>query len=388
MSYTETGGSKVKASSLIATILRHDRKTASYKIALIRSLNDLVLGYPSVGEAAAVVAVPLRMLAAFWVAYYWPFVASSGPIKQGRQAPGREDISFRPALAELRRQWEAVAGPSRASDGFLLVTELRNQHRSQSYPDSLVGAYATAIAAICDALQQPVRYAGPGQYSVFARPVQWRHAALEVAGAVSLPGTQSKDLCLLVSGELWNGFCELSLWIEALCIHEWCLFTEAVAGLDRGVAYRLLTDRPDNRRPLTWERNSVEILMMEGRVFECPWTGRRLNSDSFDLDHLVPVSVYPVNELWNIIPADRVFNEHTKRDRLPSTERLQAAQPRLARTYENYCASPALGPVLHEDAELRFDGNPTASELPYLLSVQVTDLLKVLADARNVPVFR
>ena len=38
----------------------------------------------------------------------------------------------------------------------------------------------------------------------------------------------------------------------------------------RGDVYTLLTDRPDNRRPLDWERNQIDLLMMEGRVFECP----------------------------------------------------------------------------------------------------------------------
>ena len=72
-------------------------------------------------------------------------------------------------------------------------------------------------------------------------------------------------------------FQELSLWIEALCIHEWCLFTETTeTGSQRGITYTLLTARPDNRRPLTWERNQMEILMMEGQVFECPWTHKVL----------------------------------------------------------------------------------------------------------------
>jgi hypothetical protein len=47
---------------LIATILRHDRKISSYKIALIRSLNDLALGYGHLGEPGASLAIPLRAL--------------------------------------------------------------------------------------------------------------------------------------------------------------------------------------------------------------------------------------------------------------------------------------------------------------------------------------
>jgi hypothetical protein len=91
---------------------------------------------------------------------------------------------------------------------------------------------------------------------------------------VCLPETLPTDVCVLVDAELWNSFCELSLWVEALCIHEWCLFTEILAGVERGIIYSLLTDRPTNRRPLTWERNQVEILMMEEVEFSCPWTGK------------------------------------------------------------------------------------------------------------------
>ena len=53
----------------LATILRHDNKTTTYKIALVRAINDVVLAFPESldlvketdGDA---VAIPLRMLAA------------------------------------------------------------------------------------------------------------------------------------------------------------------------------------------------------------------------------------------------------------------------------------------------------------------------------------
>jgi hypothetical protein len=70
--------------------------------------------------------------------------------------------------------------------------------------------------------------------------------------------------------------------------------------------------------------------MMEDRFFECPWTGKPLrHAVDYDLDHQLPVSVYPINELWNLAPTDRRFNQHVKRDRLPTHELLIAAAPRL-----------------------------------------------------------
>ena len=61
------------ASRTIATILRHDAKVTSYKLALIRAVNDVVLSFPDAGSHDQPIAIPLRVLAEYWLAYYWPF---------------------------------------------------------------------------------------------------------------------------------------------------------------------------------------------------------------------------------------------------------------------------------------------------------------------------
>lgn len=378
----------MKAGSLIATILRHDRKTASYKIALIRSLNDLALGYAHLAGAGLSVAVPLRALAQFWVAYYWPFVSDSHPIQQGIHPANKQDISFRPALTQLRQLWEDVLEiQSLASDGFYLVGEFQSAHRRENYPDGLTAVYDQALRDIADAIQQPVRYAGPGEYTVFARPKAWQDLQASGAHIICLPGTRASDRCLVVDAELWMSFIDLSLWIEALCIHEWSLFTEQISGLKRGDVYTLLTDRPGNRRPLTWERNQVEILMMEGHTFECPWTGKKLNPQTYDMDHLLPLSAYPINELWNLVPADADFNRNKKRDRMPGTTTLQAAAPRLVVAYRHYYASPVMSGVLRQDALARFNGKIDLADLPNSLVGCTMQFIQTIAGSRNLASF-
>lgn len=377
----------MNAGALIATILRHDRKIASYKIALIRSLNDVVMGFPQIGIGAASVAIPLRTLARFWVAYYWPFVNPQQAILQGQHSSGKEDISFRPALTHLREEWEKILGVSRPSDGYFLVGEFLSKARMRTYPEALSGTFSEAIRAITTAIQQPIRYAGPDQYGVFAPPRRWKDIQSAGSAIACLPETRPDDLCVLIDAELWSSFCELSLWIEALSIHQWCLFTENIAGADRGIVYGLLTDRPDNRRPLSWERNQVEILMMEGHLFTCPWTGKRLSNASYDLDHLLPLSVYPINEIWNLVPSDQQFNQHVKRDRLPRPERLVAASPRLQNTYQQYMRSRELSAALVQDAQMRFGHHFTEYELPEMLTHSITDYLQVITSSRNLRIF-
>jgi hypothetical protein len=101
----------------------------------------------------------------------------------------------------------------------------------------------------------------------------------------------------------------------------------------------------------------VDILLHEQVVFTCPWTLKRLvKPQDYDLDHLLPLAVYPVNELWNLLPVDRTFNQHVKRDKVPDAGRLAAAEPWLAAAYATYLQVPALQRAVREDAALRFAG--------------------------------
>jgi hypothetical protein len=385
----------LSSSALLSTILRHDNKQTSYKIALLRAINDIVLSFPDLTALNRDVAVPLSALAAWWVAYYWPFVAPMEPIWQGpraRQGTGfRDDMAFREALTAFRIAWESVAGLARPADGFLIIQELRLPRKRATYPRAVIDAYDQAIRAICQTLEMPIRYAGPGQWTVFARP---RRLAQLGSAVIGLPGAQAADRCVVIRSEIWRTFHQLSLWVEALSLHEWCLFTAGVRQdpsppVERGAIYQLLTERPDNRRPLTWERNQIDVLILEGHTFVCPWTERALTTlGTYDVDHLVPLTVYPINELWNLVPVDSYFNQHVKRDRLPSTERLARALPHLAHSYELYERQPLLAIALAEDVALRFasvphNGGPHS--LP--LAQAVIGFIDQVAIARNLARF-
>ncbi|MBJ6146138.1 HNH endonuclease domain-containing protein [Hymenobacter sp. BT559] len=375
---------------LIATILKHDNKTTSYKIALLRALNDLVLSYPGLAQYNQSVAVPLVRLAELWVAYYWPFMDEQQPIYQGaraqRGASQRHDVSFRPALTHLRAEWQrALLLVPEAADGFFLLTEMRTPRRRATYPASLVRAYNQAIAAIATAIKMPIRYAGPAQWSIFPLPTQLQQLP---PATLALPGSLPTDMCVLITASLWQAFHRLSLYVEALCIHEWSLFTEGVAQVStdattRGAIYTLLTARPDNRRPLTWERNQIDILLQEHVVFTCPWTQKLLTQPQhYDLDHLVPLSLYPINELWNLLPVDREFNQRTKRDRVPSAQRLASAVPHFTSAYANYLAAPVLNQAIRADAALRFTGLQNTMDFPGQLAQHTASFITDIATSR------
>jgi hypothetical protein len=253
----------MKPTTVISTILKHDNKQTSYKIALLRAINDVALAFPDIRNFNQDVAVPLRVLAEFWLAYYWPFANPENPILQGgqRMIDGivvQNDMAFRVETEKFRLELEQRLGTlSKPCDGFYIVNELRIP-RKRKQQVALLPAYEQAIKKISHTIGgMPVRHAGPGEYSVFKKPE--KYSLLKTQGQVMpIPGTREDDRCIIIRADLWQAFQEMSLYIEALCIHEWCLFTEGVSRksdqpITRGEIYQLLTSRPDNRRPLTWE---------------------------------------------------------------------------------------------------------------------------------------
>lgn len=62
-----------------------------------------------------------------------------------------------------------------------------------------------------------------------------------------------------------------------------------------------------------------EILQKEGNVY-CVWTGRKIAN--YDIDHLIPFSVWKNNDLWNLLPSDsKIYNQ--KRDKIPTPEIIE-----------------------------------------------------------------
>ena len=378
---------------LISTILKHDAKQTSYKIALLRAVNDVVLSFPDLKEQERDVAIPLTVLADLWIAYYWPFASEERPILQGaRMQVGsrlRHDMAFRPELTNLRQTWRDLhGGTDTAADGFFLINELRLPRKRARYPQELLALFDSTRCKVADAIKQPIQYAGPGEWEVFERPLRYEQVAHR---ATAIPGTRESDVCVLVPVSLWRTFQQVSLWVEALCIHEWCLFSERViqpdSAVTRGSVYTLLTERPSNRLALTWERNQVNLLLLEGHTFVCPWTANVLSSTRYHLDHLIPVSIYPFNELWNLAPTDPSFNVR-KGNRLPTNSRLEQARPHLTSMYGTYSSSADLSKLLKQDATLRFAALADRADIgPEEITHSVTAMIVQIAESRNLARF-
>ena len=179
------GATVQTAGSVINTILKHDKKQNTYKIALFRAINDVIYSYPNLYDPDRRLAIPLRSLGAYWIAYYWPFCFPHNPIIQGnrhhRYGKLSQDMAFRKKLTALVEEWDAyVTGKTKPSDGYCLMNELRTTGPGRDLPETLYDRYDSALTKVKQSIKQPIRYSGSGEWDLFANPclsVNWKRSA-------------------------------------------------------------------------------------------------------------------------------------------------------------------------------------------------------------------
>jgi SAM-dependent methyltransferase len=98
----------------VESILNRDKKDATYKLALFRSLADIAQTQYNLAsyDLPGRVSVPIRALADRWLVYYWPLVASPAFIaqKQGESPGSAKPIAIRAPLQRLIAAFGAEGG--------------------------------------------------------------------------------------------------------------------------------------------------------------------------------------------------------------------------------------------------------------------------------------
>lgn len=276
----------------VESILNRDRKTATYKLALLRALTDIASHEynNSTWRMDGTIAVPLQSIVEKWLIYYWSIAESQEFIPQinGESASGGSAMRFRKSLSSVVERYR--------SDG---VMKFLSDYRSNALSDdedvtTLMKEIATAI------IKGPVQFAG---------------------GALNenLFSYDRKDESVLVPAEIWNELCLMGYWIRDSLLLRWAELTSRISKGQISVAQMtgvLLSGDLEGRSTVF----SREIFSSMDTM-ECIWSGKTLQS-SFEIDHLLPYSLWHNNDIWNMLPADPTVNNR-KRDKLPTRSLLE-----------------------------------------------------------------
>jgi SAM-dependent methyltransferase len=300
---------------LIRHIILNDDKSSTYKLALLRVLSriaDSSAGYAD-DKDDGYVAVPLGLVGLYWIRLFKPLLAYDLP-----QSPANRGYD---RLGFVKEGFRCLANVSHLD---LRIGMLFGDDRST--------ALHSALRDACHTIRKmPANFTTyPGGGVVFP---------IKREGKIAKPATLHLDLPylssfgeLLVPRHLWRALQRFDIWIEPALIAEWSSLISSYAETQgRKISKADIVDAmkwSEPNRDVKIARDQAVRLMRSGKVY-CVWTGRALTDSSLDVDHCFPWAVWPCDDLWNLLPADRAVNQHKKRDKLPGLELLQSAQQRI-----------------------------------------------------------
>ena len=294
-------------------LLRHlvlvDEKSSTYKIALLRILARIAdTASGCARHEGDYVAIPLGMVALFWLRMYKPLIENALP-----QMPASRTGS-RPGFVTDNFTSLRAISPFELRVGAVFDGDTANRlHRS-------LGEIAQLIRLM------PARYLRwPASEQPIFEIVPQRRMATPSPLSIDAPFLWSFGE-LRVPLQMWQALGRYNVWIEPVLIAEWLRLMEGYAGTSaadvRQRASSLLV-WADPERDTRVARDAVARMRAAGKPVYCVWSGQRLRDD-YDIDHCFPFAAWPCGDAWNLMPASKPINNQ-KSNRLVTQGALARA---------------------------------------------------------------
>ena len=303
----------------IETIINRDKKTATYKLALLRALCDIAqTSYRQVRwYADDTVSLPLGLIAEKWLYYYWPLLEADKLLPQIRGAG--VSIAFSGELTGLVNRFRKQGGLS----AFHVAFQSGGLDTATSQlTDSALNQIARTIVT------GPVTHAG-GALEAVDR-FFWHQGAQTAAKQCGTPDGLVNALGQVhFRAEVWRELCLVGHWIGEAIILRWAELTHKFSKRDVSVAevVNQLLKRPALERDSVLASNLRDLF---GAItgLSCVWTNNPLAVADLAVDHVIPFALWHNNDLWNLVPADKRENNR-KRDKLVARDKLIESGQRI-----------------------------------------------------------
>ncbi len=295
--------------SKVRHIVVNDNKSSTYKLALLRTLVRIADAHPGavLDKQDGTVAISLGLVALYWIRLFKRLVDSD--IQQNSD-PAK-------GLGFVRDNGWGLLRHLTADD--FAIGNLYTGQEATAFQQLMTDTLSTIKAG-------PVTYIWQGQKDNQLFSMQRSKTKRQSAVLVDKTFLDSYGSFVL-SEEMWNCFRQYGCWIEPLLIQQWIAEMQKYElNAQRQISLDIYHNQLrwlDRQHDTGMVRKKVETLKQKGAAVCSVWSGDPLYS--YDIDHCVPFSYWPNNDLWNLLPASALENR-SKRDRLPSQARLNKSE--------------------------------------------------------------
>ncbi|MDT3402263.1 HNH endonuclease domain-containing protein [Mucilaginibacter terrae] len=285
-------------------ILARDSKSTTYKFALLRGTIELI------GENSPYIKIedqrahfPLGLLIEKWLLYYYPLVLVP-------QINGSAQLAFAETLRELVNYYNLRGG----------ISAFYNDLKNKGIPADIQKVFLLLVKKIASTItQMPMKYIGTSIDGQHFGIYQYDRVKTRSVGAIDAEYLILNFGTFSIPQDYYEAFQLLGSFINGTdaILFKWAEFSVRASGQKLSVTDVLteVMQSPVTARDIAESKTLYQsILQTEGKV-RCVWSG--VPVVRYDIDHIIPFSVWKNNDLWNLLPARPDLNNQ-KRDKIPS----------------------------------------------------------------------
>jgi len=294
----------------ISKIIERDSKTTTYKFALLRGVIDIIQdNSPFITVENNRVFIPTGLLIEKWLVYYYPIIQSQTFIPQ---INGNTNLAFGVQLGKFIADYESRGG----------FSAFYNDLKNQGIPNELKSDFFELSKKMRDTIiKMPMKYIGRSISNEYYSIFQYENGKIKSNSTMDIEMLINNFGTFSIPFEYYEAFKILGSFVNGQdsILFKWAEFSVHASGNSLSVANVLneVLKSPITFREIKESKKLYkEILQKEGTVY-CVWTGKKITN--YDIDHMIPFSVWKNNDLWNLLPSDSKINNQ-KRDKIPTPE--------------------------------------------------------------------
>jgi len=314
----------------LSKIIERDSKSTTYKFALLRGVIDIIQdNSPYIVETENEVEIPLGLLVEKWLLYYYPIFKSELYIPQinGENIRIAFQEHFKPIIEFYKLRGD--------------ISVFYNEIRTKDISPEINQHFFILTRKIKDTItSMPMKYIGRSisddYYSIFKyRPGK----PVKNTTKQNLQWMIKSFGHFAISKEYYDAFKILGSFLSGTdsILFKWAEFSVNASkqSISTEKALHEILKSPITDRDILNSKRLYNNLIKSNGLVHCVWTGETITN--YDIDHIIPFSIFKNNDLWNLLPAKPVINNR-KRDKIPSPEALNKAKDLIIYYWELICS--------------------------------------------------
>jgi hypothetical protein len=298
----------------INKIIERESKSTTYKFALLRATIDIIQeNSPFIEIIEDKVLIPTGLIVEKWLLYYYPIIESDQKIPQ---IHGNSELAFADQFKQITDYYKHIGGFS------AFYNDLRNKGISPTIQLDFLLLIKKLKSTIT---QMPMRYIGTSineeAYSIFKLVIEKSKKdmhPIDVTYIINYCGNFTIPL------DYYDAFKLLGSFISGRdsILFKWAEFSVNASGksLSREKVLNEVLKNPITQREISEAKKLYEQLLKESGNVYCVWSGKKITN--YNIDHMIPFSIWRNNDLWNLLPAQPTINNQ-KKDKIPSSLVIQ-----------------------------------------------------------------